>query len=214
MNTVELEQRQEGLFALVIIGGVLWWMSRRRQNGGGGGNGVIGPAQVGGGLGAIGLEDSVSLRTHLMLKVFGETITVRIPWVASTTDAIGNPINWRYLLVLELGHNTLAGWKNSGQLGFSESGKRTFSISMSLGTPGSKTSGATFTTPDDPDQRWDVQIKLFGARSDSSGVPASPTVWDELAFAEHPSALRSVDATVSIGGSIGTIGVSQERRLW
>ena len=107
----------------------------------------------------------------LLPKGPGSTIQVSPSWTPQTKDANGARIQWPYMLVVRLGHNTAFGWRTPADLGF----PGFFSImtrSITLNAP-SPAIVVNFAAPNDPNVTYDVRTWLFGMKSNDQGQPVS-----------------------------------------
>lgn len=224
---------------LILIGGALWFLSRgglTRANGGNG-NGALngygepggpgggtpisgggGPANVGGTLGAIGIQtaQTMGLYSHKADKYPGDIVEVDVDWNQNTTDFNGNPISWPSSLLIELGHPTgldlfgygLGGWDNMNDLLGGNAGQ---AVVSSLNASSGNTSwSASLAIPnvEDPGVNWDVRVTLSMEGSTDEGLPNGQ--WSEVATSTHQNAIRTLASVGQAvpGGSFVGIEVS------
>ncbi|NIV33254.1 MAG: hypothetical protein GWN58_28555 [Anaerolineae bacterium] len=193
-----------GLFLLL-----LFFLFTRRSRGDGGGSGQApatgAPAQVAGSAQRITVEQG-----QAVTKNPGDRIGVNVSWRASTTDADGNPIPWTYRVRVKFGHNTTFGWRTCDQLGFSRCAPAVVPVNTQ---PGSMSTAAIFTAPDDPDQEWDIRVDLEAKESLEDGTEGANWVSLVRDFdSGGVGAVRTVSesAFANTGGSISSISVSQD----
>lgn len=222
-TTQKAEQEQSGgkgflqIAALIAAAFLIFRKPAVDGNGGGdNGGGAGGPVTVNGRVSAVSVGQGAVMGTHLVEKVFGEGIKVETTFTVSAVDANGVGVPWNYRLVTKLGHNTLAGWKTSGELGFAdasrtfrEDGLSTFNLNQAL--PNLFTAITIFIAPEDPNQEWDIRVELQAERSSTTGAPVTGD-WVELATGQHPGAVLTVSGTTNLFGTVRAVNVSQPRR--
>ena len=197
---------------LVAVGAVGLWLLTRRpappdQVGGliGDPGGIPGVSlsRLGGSITAVNVSQGAQMGRHLLTKVGGSFIQADITVEVDARAANGNAIPWTYRIETRLGHSTFFGWRESGRLGFSDSGER---LSPSfLWEPGLHSHMSGFAAPNDPDQEWDIHVRLLALAHDETGIPLQS--WVELARMDHDGAVRTVQNSVSVSGSFPTDGV-------
>lgn len=197
-------------WAGIALVGLVFWLARQMKRPG------DGPALLGGNVGDV----QVTMSTHAIAKFPGDVVTIIILYNPLTTNVKGEPVKWAYRVECRVGHNTALGWRTAGD-NIPNFGNTTWPMVSArvsehrdvLGTP--QAERFIVTAPFDPDQVWDVRVKLFAAQSNQQGNIAEPLTWVELGPEfEHPSAIRTGPFESAIGGNIGDVLVSQAQEFY
>lgn len=196
-----------------LLGLGVYLLTREAQVGGDGSKGPNGGGVVlGGSVGMIKVDQAV-MGSHMLSKAAGEIIKVTVPWNADTRDQNTKLLlPWPYWLQIRLGHSTVLGWKDATELGFGGGVNNNFSTPVT----GLQSAFTQFVTPNDPNQTWDVHVRLYAREAlPGTNLPTSDTTkWVLLPGmpVKHDGALVSWAAGVQLGGSVGAISVAQQRR--
>ena len=206
-------QSQGNQLVLLLVGGAALYFFLNRPGAGEaappGGEAPGVPVVPAGGIAGVSVSGGAVMGSHLVEKVPGTKVAWNVEWNAGTKTANGLPVSWPYRLRVELGHNTIGGWKTASELGFPGVSVYDAAFSSAL-APGVYNTQDLFDTPDDPNTNWDVQVKLFGRPSNDSGVPQAAG-WLEVAYGEHVGAVRTIAGGAIPGGTITGVTVSQRR---
>ena len=177
---------------LLIAAGVGLWLLSKRGSGPGGVN-------VNGQVSAVDVSGGILMGTHGVVKNPGDSIFVSAAFNAGTTRG-GIAIPWNYRLITTL-------LTPSGSVLVAAP---IITINGISGAQASQSAGV-MTTPNkiNPaiDEIYDVQVALYAAQPDAAGNPTG--VFLPLGALTHVNAVRVPASTVTTGGSVSSVNVSQ-----
>ena len=199
----------EKALAVLGLGGLALWASRSAKAEPVPSGGAVAAAAS---IGSVKVSQSVQLGSHRLEKRFGDLVLVDVQWTPGATDPLGDAVEWPYLIVARLGHNTLFGWRQAGDdiNGVFGEGHREVQRNGITATQGER---FIFPAPLDDDQEWDVRVWVFAQPDDDGdGEPdGDPTVsvapispldltgsnlvrgWQSLDSTDHPAAIVTRD---------------------
>lgn len=213
--------------ALAIGGAALYQLSKKKPGLPPPGSDT--PVTLGAEIVGVGVSQPVQMGNHRITKAFGSPVLVDVQWTPNTRDNLGNAVEWPYLIVARLGHNTLFGWRQVGDgiSGLFGDGHAEIRVN---GIGSTTTTKFAFTAPPDEDQEWDVRVWVF-ALPDANGdgipegdpdrpigvdrpldqSPGTTEGWQFLASADHPTAIVTTNGdAVSPAVSSLSVSVSQD----
>ena len=208
MNT-RMNAKGDNTLALVALGGLILFALTKLKPGNEEPPPVSsGPLKLGATINQIDLSQSsaVSMGSHLLRRTIGETITVNVRWTPQTTNEQGEVFPWLYRFRTELGHDTTWGWKNAKELTGGDG--EVFKTITGVTGQELESEVAAVSTPNDDDQKWDVQVKVYAAKANESGQ-ILVNEWQEMDFVKHEDALWSFAHGVFIGATINSVDVRQ-----
>lgn len=167
----------KGLLFLLVGGVALLLLNKKTSGGGGTGT----PSVPGGKVSAVGVAQLGAMRSHKVQKRAYDNVTITIGWTASTKNAAGQPIPWRYAFDYDLTDSGGVVRQGGGLLVNGE-----FLFAQPNG-PATSTSVLALTGLGTGP--YGLKCSLWAARSNPDGTP-DPDHFVALGDLSHPDAIQ------------------------